>query len=250
MARGDREQARRRLEQARGVAGAITGGGAVELSSVQASLLLIESEPARRAAIAGELVAVRTRLVGARHPLTLSARSLVASLDADPARARTALVEVCDELARYHPTLGADIGDCGYEAAWLAALAGTRDVARAAATVVVAAAENGALVVHVAAARAVLQILDGDPRGAVGSLVELARIEASQPAAWWHQLYIADAAALEVIAHLDANDRVAATAALARSQRIHREIARALPAPVAARRSAMLAQLAERARAP
>jgi eukaryotic-like serine/threonine-protein kinase len=246
LARGDRAAAQAVLEQARGESSGLAGDGAIELTAVLANLLTVVDDPARRAGLADELVATRTRLVGPNHPMTLSGRTLAASLLEDPGRARAALEAACTNLAHYHPSLGAKIGECGYDAAWLAIMAGDRDAARASAQLVVAASGTGAQPVYVAAARAALQLADGDFAGAAGALVAIQHREAAEPETWWHQLYLADAAAVEAVARHQGGDREAASRALATAERTYAAIAGALPRPVRVRRAAVVQGVRER----
>jgi hypothetical protein len=245
MARGDRAAAGAVLEQARGEAAAITGDGAFELTTVLSNLLTVVDDPDQRARIGSELVAHRTRLVGPHHPMTLNARKLIASLVEDPVRAQRELMTVCAELLHYHPDLGVGNRECGYDALWLAIMAGDRDATRAAAQLVLTASAD-ARSIYVATAHAALQLTGGDVAAAASAFVAIQRSEAAEPDAWWHRLHIADAAAGEAIARHELGDRRAASRALATAEAIDAAIAGALPGPVRARRTAVLHRMRER----
>ncbi len=243
LARGDRTAAREVLERARVEAAAITGAGSIELTAVLSSLMLVVDDPAHREAIAAELVASRVRLLGPLHPQTLTARVLAANMVVDPATARTKLWTACLELSRYYPTLGSAISECAIEVAWLAIMAGDQAAARPAAQLAVAAEANGAQPVFVATARAFVQFVDGDRHGAVRTLAAIQADEAKQAKTepvWWHDFYIADAAAAEAMAHHAAGDRANATRALATAETHYAKLGDALPAPIKARRVAMI----------
>ena len=233
LARGDREVARAAFMRARSEV-AVVNARSIELTAVLAGLVLVTERPARDA-IADELIARRTQLIGANHPLTLGARSTIASMLEDPEAARAQLDAVCKDFARYHPALGADIAECSYESTWLAMASGDREAARAAATLVVGTEKTGGPVVEIGFARAALQFLDGK-REAVAAFAELQRTEEKEATAWWHDFYIADAAVGEAVASRRPE-------ALRKAAALYRKIEKALPAPVYARRLAVLRAL-------
>ena len=240
LTRGDRAGARQVLERARTEAVAVDGAGAMELTGILASLLLVVDDPERREGIAAELVTSRTRLLGPLHPQTLGSRVLAARMIEDPVVARTKLWEACLELAHHYPKLGSIVGDCAYEVAWLAIMAGDRDAARPAATLALTAADVGGEPALMAAARAYLQLVDGDRDGAIRALAAIQASEAQAPAAWWHDFYIADAAAGEAIARHASGDRAGAARALETAEARFAKIGEALPAPTKLRRAAVM----------
>ena len=240
LARGDRAGAREVLERARTEAAAVGGAGAMELTGILTNLMLVVDDPVHRERIAAELVASRTRLLGPLHPQTLASRVLAARMIEDPASARTRLWEACVELADHYPKLGADVGDCAYEVAWLAVMSGDRDAARPAATLAIASAEAGGEPVLVASARAYQQFVDGDRDGAIRALAAIQAAEAQQPPAWWHDFYLADAAASEAIVRHAGGDRAGAARALATAEAHYAKIGDALPLPMRARRTALV----------
>ena len=78
LARGDRPAARAAFERTRRDTASLGGSHALELTSALVNLLIVVDDPGERAAVAAELIATRTRLVGANHPLTLEARTFAA----------------------------------------------------------------------------------------------------------------------------------------------------------------------------
>jgi hypothetical protein len=235
LARGDRETARAAFIQGRE---AITTGGAIELTAILAGLMLVTDGPEREA-VAADLIARRTRLVGPNHPLTLGARSTAASMLADPETARASLEAVCRELERFHPTLGADIAECAYESTWLALVAGDREATRSAATRLLGTETTGGAPPQTGLARAALQVVDGTD--AAAAFVALQVAEEKEAPAWWHDFYIADAAIGEAVARR--GDAAGARKALDKAERLYTRIEKALPAPVKARRLAVLRAL-------
>jgi hypothetical protein len=243
LARGDRAAARATLERARGEATTITGAGAIELTAILSNLLLVADDPARRAEIAAELVASRTRLLGPLHPQTLQARVTAAHMIEEPAAAGPRLWAACQELAQHYPALGYVIGECGLEVAWMAILTGDHSVARPAAQLVLASATHGAQPSGVAIANAVIELVDGDHDAAIRRLagVQIEKlVQVKVDGSWWHHVYIADAAALEAMARLARGDRDGAATAFATAETHYAKIGDAFPAPMKARRAALI----------
>lgn len=235
QARGDRAAAREALERARVEATQVGGAGAIELTAIFAGLAAVVDDPERRNTLAAELVAIRTRLLGPLHPLTLRAKVLAANMLVDPAEARARLWPACKELATHYPELGAVIGECASEIGLLALAANDPALVRSAAQLAIDAGAHGAEPTLVAAMRAYLSFVDGDREGAIRALAALQAEQAKQTE-WWHILYGADAAAAESIMRGgDVATRMKATAGYAK-------IADALPAPIRARRAALMMQ--------
>ena len=248
LARKDRPGARAVLEQARKEAAAVDGAGANELTGILTNLLLAVDEPAQRSAIADELVASRTRLLGPLHPNTLLTRVDVANIIEDPVVLRTKLWDACRELATYYPKFGNQLGECAYEVTWLATLAGDAALSRSAAQLAITAAGTGGEVQPVAAAQAYLKLVDGDHDGALVALVAIQEVEAKAHAAWWHDFYIADAAAGIAMVRLAMNDRAAAERALAMAETYYAKISESLPPLIRTRRAAAIKAARERLR--
>ena len=244
LARGDRGTAHLAFERARAEAVAVGGAGAIELTAVLANLLFVVDDPAQRRATGQALVALRGRLLGARHPDTLSSQLMAASFLDDPAEVRAAMAPACRDLARYHPGRGADVGECGSELTTLALAAGDRAEAAAMADLVIAAAPHGAAPYQVAAARAFRHLTDGEAAAAAAGFAALARelaVDATSP--WWAKLAAADNAVAAAMALRAAGDRAAATRHLDDAAALYDQVAASTPPPVLARRRAVIAQL-------
>ncbi|MBZ0232040.1 MAG: hypothetical protein K8M05_06775 [Deltaproteobacteria bacterium] len=245
LARGDRAAARAAFEKARSLAADVEGSGAIELTVILRGLLLITDDAELREEIGDELVATRTRLLGARHPATLDGQVLAAEMHEDPTVVRQRLDPSCRALATYHPGMGHYIGECGYELAWLAMAAGDREATRAAADLAIAAADHGADPDHVALARAYLQLASGDVAGAVAALAAVGRpIMDASP--WWQRLVAADVSLGTALALASSRNASAARTAISRATELYAQIADAMPPPILARRSRVLDELAQR----
>jgi len=246
LARGDRGTARLMLDRARREAMAVGGSGALELTGILYSLVLVVDDPGERRRLGDELIALRTRLVGAHHPRTLAARLLAAGTLDDAAAVRAAMAPICRDLARYHPQGGYDLGECGYELTALAVAADDRAGAVEAADLVAAAAAHGAEPVQVAIVAAYRQLATGDVAGARAGFAAVLDDHAA-PVQWYQKLTVADAALGAAAAALAAGDRGAARALLARATGYFTDIAAAVPPPILARRRAVASALAARA---
>ncbi len=245
LARGDRVSALAAFERSREVAAGLPdggGSGAIELSGNLFNLLLVIDDPARRAALGDELVAIRTRLIGARHPLTLKARVMAAELLDDDAAMRAKLTEACSDVARYHATMGVLIAECGSELAALAAVDGDLAAAGEAASLVVAAAAHGVDADQVAMARAYRRLADGEAAAAAADFDALiARLDTGADANWWVTLAAADALIGAAVAHRAAGNRAATLARLDDAAARFERIAANLPEPTIRRRRGAVA---------
>jgi hypothetical protein len=238
LAKGDRAAAREVFERARTEAAAVGGSGAIELTAVYGNLLLVVDDPVRRDQIATEFVEIRTRQLGALHPITLTARALVANMIDNPDELRTKLGAACGELAKHYPSYGSKIAQYCYEVVWHAFLAGDREGARAAAKLVEASAPSvpeGEK--HVLTfARIILQF-DIDADAAFSALAAYQADEAKAPPAWWHDLYLADAAAVEAVARRQAGDRDGSLRAFATADLYYAKTTNTLPPSIKKRRA-------------
>ena len=246
LARGDRASARLAFERARDAAATVGASGALELTAILSSLLFVQDDPIARRQTGDALVAVRTRLVGPRHPLTLVGQLLAAGFLDEPAETRARMTPACLDLARYHPGRGADLGECGYELTALAMADDDRPGAIAMADLVIAAEPHGADADSVAIARADRLIAIGDGAAALAAFAAFARSHAD-PAEWWKKLTAADAATGAAMAALAVGDRAEARRHLATAVAFVDDIAAAVPPPVLRRRRAIAATLAARA---
>jgi tetratricopeptide (TPR) repeat protein len=115
LARGDRTAARAAFTGALHLTADVDGPGAVELLVVRANLALVSDDEAERARILGELLALRTEVLGPAHPRTLDTRIMQGMLTGDLDVAGPALEGACADLARYHPQSGSDLAECWFE---------------------------------------------------------------------------------------------------------------------------------------
>jgi tetratricopeptide (TPR) repeat protein/predicted Ser/Thr protein kinase len=119
LARDHRVQAhdafQRALEESEGV----TGAEALELVAIRANLALVTDNRVARAQLLAEAEAERARLLGMKHPDTISVRWLrgVVAID-DLAQASTVLVSVCRD-SELHATLAQQTASCWSEVARL-----------------------------------------------------------------------------------------------------------------------------------
>ncbi|MBA3538728.1 MAG: hypothetical protein H0T79_03805, partial [Deltaproteobacteria bacterium] len=239
MAHGDRTTARTRFERARRSAAGLTEG-ASELTAVDVNLLLVVDDPALHARIGAELIATRTRLLGAHHPLTLAARRFVANLELDPHVAGRALAAACRDLADYHPTLTTERAECGYDLWWLAIGSGDAALATQASQVVLGAKADGDDPKFRTIVRAYEEAIHGDLAAARATLAapELA-FDPSAP--WWVQLYTTDALAVGLVTVR--GEPAQADAQLAEVERRYAAVASSLPSSIRTRRAAAIAKL-------
>lgn len=239
MAHGDRAAARTRFERARGAAAGVTDG-ATELTTVDFNLLLVIDEPAERARIGAALVATRTRLLGASHPLVLRSRKLVANLEGDARVASPALASACRDLAHFHPALATEIADCAYDLLWLAIETSDVALGREACALVLDAASHGDEAQPAAIARAYLKALDGDFAAATTALA-IPSLVAGAAAPWWEQLYAIDALSIRLLVERD--KPLADDARFADVARRYVGLGTSLPPSIRARRLAAAAAL-------
>ena len=81
---------------------------------------------------------------------------------------------------------------------------------------------------------------DGDYGGAARALATIQATLAQEPAMWWRDKKIADAAAAEAMARQAAGDRPGAARALAAAESHYAQVGDALAGPVKARRAALV----------
>ncbi|HET9990942.1 MAG TPA: serine/threonine-protein kinase [Kofleriaceae bacterium] len=185
LARGDRERARAAFVQARREAFGLVGSEAIELTVVLMNLELVTDDPVARAAVEAELAAVRTRLLGAHHPLTIAARIMASQMNEDPARTRAELSGSCGELLTLHPEQAQLVEECGFELTWLAAVAGDRAGVRSAAAEVLAVSSRVAPEdPHQALARGYMLAFARDVGGA-RKAIAMAAPTLGADASWW-----------------------------------------------------------------
>ena len=212
LARGDRAAARTRFERARDDARALTGAGAIELTAALENLMLAVDDGAAKVALGDELVATRTRLLGAEHPLTLEAGLMRAGLLSDLETGRAAMTAPCLRLAELHPSQRQAIRECAFDIAWRAAIAGDLPTTAAMASKVLAVSVDGDVDSRIARAQVLRALATGELESARARAAEVPRVSLTAP--WWQRLVNVDA---DVIAALIAPDRAAATAALDRA---------------------------------
>ena len=212
LARGDRAAARARFERAHADARALTGAAALELTAVLENLMLAADDPASLLALGGELVATRTRLLGAEHPLTLEASLFRAGLIADLEEGRAAMTPPCLRLAELHPSQRQTIRECAFDVAWRAAVAGDLATTAAMASRVLAVSVDGDVDSRIVRAQVLRALATGDLGDARARAATIKRV--TPPAPWWQRLVNVD---VDVITALLAPDRAAATAALDRA---------------------------------
>jgi len=246
-ARGDRAATLSAYTRARAEAAAVDGDGAIELTVIPMNMLLLVDDAAARAQLADEVVATRTRLLGALHPLTLEARAYAANSLDELDASRRAMAPVVDELARYHPALGAELANAAFGLLWSTQLAGDAAAVLALADRVDAAAAHGAGAPMVAVAAAYRHLASGavrEARADFAALIAGSPGEADAP--WWVQKRTADLLLGAAMAALAAADAPAARLALDGAAARYRRIAAQLPAPARHQRDAALAQLRAR----
>ncbi len=237
LAAGDRASARRSFERARGEAVGLTGGAAIELTSILFGLMIVVDDPVARDQIGASLVASRVAMLGPNHPSTLEAEITRASLAGDPRHVREALAPPCTAMATLHPEQRPSIRECAYEVTWRALVAGDDAMAAAMAQRVIAAADDPANSdSRVVRAHAFLRLARGD---AAGAARELAAIEPiSEAAPWWQRLTTIDVALGLALAHRAANDPASAQN-LDRVEQLGQRLTTAPPLEIAARLDAV-----------
>ncbi|MEO6774420.1 MAG: serine/threonine-protein kinase [Kofleriaceae bacterium] len=229
LARGDRVRARAAFEQARREATGLVGSEGIELTVVLMNLELVTDDPAARAAVGAELVAVRTRLLGTHHPLTIAARITASQMRDDPARTRAELAGPCRELHELHAEQAQLVEECAFELTWLAAVAGDRvDARRAAGEVLSVGSRVARDDVDQTLARGYVLALDGEVSSARAAIAKAApNLGSGTP--WWEvmngfDVAIAAAVIEEIDRHADAS-----IADLERATRLLARIASSLP---------------------
>jgi len=163
-----------------------TREGDVELASAYGNLALVTAEPARRDALLATELALRQRLVGPDHVMTLDAELKATIYIGNPAKAVAALRAVCDRYQRLHPiTARSRINLCSYQLGWLAEERGDITQARVAFDAI--PASNGQ---HARVARAYRSWLAGDLAQAIHEADSAA---AALQGEWWTRIYAVDA---------------------------------------------------------
>ncbi len=239
LAKGDRPGARTLLEQARRDAVGLTDAAAIEMTVVLQSLMIAEDDDDARRRLGDDLVTMRTRLLGANHPLTLDAALIRGGLIADRERGREALTAPCNALAELHPSHQQDIRECTYELLWRAAVAGDHATTTAMARRILDLAVPDDVDSRVPRARAYLAIANSDAATALSELATIAPVPATAP--WWRRMTDIDVALAVALAELARGDRSAAAVALDRGDQIARSIVGAPPTEVGHRVDAIAA---------
>jgi hypothetical protein len=239
LARGDRAAARAALARARSETVGLTGAAAIELTVVLQTLMMAEDDDAIRRTLGDALVATRTELLGANHPLTLEAGLMRAGLIADLDRGRHELTAPCTAYAELHPWQRALIRECGFEVTWRAAVAGDDTTAAAMARRVLTAVAPDDTDRRIAGARAYLALVTGDPTGALAQLSAIPR--AGSGTAWWRQLVDVDLELAVALAERRRGRRAGARDALDRAERIARPHLGSAPVEVDHRLAAIAA---------
>ena len=231
LAHGDRAAARSSFERARGEAAGLTGGAAIELTTVLLGLMLVVDDPVARDEIGADLVATRVAMLGPNHPLTLEAEITRATLRGDP----RGLSRPCLAMATLHPEERASIRECAYEITWRALVARDLPTAAAMAARVIAAEDPTGGDSRVLRARAFLLLAQGDRAAALVALTAIP--ELADTAAWWRRLTEIDVAIGIAIAHEE--DAAAWPRDLDRAEHVCRDLAELAPVEVASRRAAI-----------
>jgi hypothetical protein len=151
----------------------VSGPGAVELAWVRTNLALGETDPAERAKLDEEAVAVARAHLGSDHPMSLKLEIQAAFGLPDRTAARTAARVAFLRLVDLHPNQKPAFLRYGYELAILDLADDDRDAARAAFAAALAAGPDPESE-RIALARAFTQILDGDLPAARDVLARLA----------------------------------------------------------------------------
>ncbi len=201
LARGQRSAARTALERARRESVGLTGAAAIEMTATLFNLLLVTDDPGAQREIGAELVATRTRLLGATHPKTLLARVTAALLEDDATRSAE-LTRACVQLADLHPSQSESIGKCMFELGWLAIHANDPKAGREALARTITALASPDNPIH-AIAEAYLMLLDGKTTESLATLARLEVVDADAP--WWRTLSAADAALAAAFANSTAH---------------------------------------------
>ncbi|HEY0251989.1 MAG TPA: hypothetical protein VGC41_10705, partial [Kofleriaceae bacterium] len=182
LARGHRSKARDLFARARDESSAVEGTGSLELTAISSNLALVTDDDRERTALGAALVAKRTELLGATHPLVLKAAIGRAQLIDDPRAARRAMVQPCLQLHALHPEQKRIASECGLELVWLALAANDLDGAREA--LPSALANDAGDQRSTMLARSYARWLDGDLAGARAMLAELAARPLADDAPW------------------------------------------------------------------
>jgi eukaryotic-like serine/threonine-protein kinase len=240
LSRGDRAAARVAFEQARRESAGLGGSAAIELTAALTNLQLVLDDPAARAAVGEEAIALRTRLLGAHHPLTLAAKLTAAGMFEDPARVRAELTPPCVELHELHPDQRQRVGECAFELTWLAAFFGDQAAVRAMVAHVIAVAPNDASdELRPQLARAYGLLADRDFAAARAAIRKL-RPVVTDKSPWWVALDGVDVAIASALASEAAGERAETLVELARAAPLLAQIATAMaPAPLHRRQRAV-----------
>ena len=124
LARGDRAGARLVFERSIDDARTVGGPGALELLATRLNLSLVDDDPGHREQILSDADAAYTRMLGVRHPDTITSIVFHATISViEYPKARAMLADACPTLAEY--TLrAASAGECSVELSDLAAASG------------------------------------------------------------------------------------------------------------------------------
>ena len=234
LVHNDRAAARAAFERARIETAKLAGPGAIELTVVLFNLMLVTEDAARQEMIGRELVEVRTRLLGAQHPLTLEARTQSAVL-IEGLPSREQLRSACFELRDLHPDHREQIGECMYALVWWAVTDGDPAAAVPAITVGLDHLPDGAA--ERRDVLAALRTVDENPKS---SLTLLANRRIPDDAPWWDLSTAAEIAIVEALAHRALHDRDAMERAKRKARALLEKVSSQLPAVALHRRQRLL----------
>ncbi|MFT3693546.1 MAG: serine/threonine-protein kinase [Kofleriaceae bacterium] len=239
LAHGDRDAARNSFTVARAEAEPIAN---LELTNVTSNLILVTDDDTQRAALGTALIARRTELVGASHPLVLQAAIARAELLSDPERARIELAVPCRQTFELHPEQQRVAMECGLELVWLDLAAGDASAAR---QMLPAALSNSTDVEDPSPviARAYAAMLSGDLMAAKKILAELT-IPVDDT--WWFVMSRFDRALALALVAEQAKDNAAARAALRDATDLIASLRTKVPPAITSRREHALAEIAAR----
>ena len=237
LARADRATAGPRFEAALTAAADLRDEGGLELTEALLGAGLATDDARQRAALFDRLIATRTSLVGADHPLTLRARIVSAQLAGARAATRAALVAPCERLLALHPQVVGSIAGCASDLAWTATVDGDVDVAARWAAVVLALGDRAPSAEHDVAV-AVRALIDRDFSAARALLVALSGLT---DAPWFRRVRVIDA--LLVLAVAAGDDLPARRRALDAARAHLAAIGGAAAPPILALRAMAIADL-------
>ncbi|HEY5934438.1 MAG TPA: protein kinase [Kofleriaceae bacterium] len=236
LAGGSPDRARTQFQTALDELARAGGAAPVELAQIPANLALVTGDARRRRALFADTIARLTTIVGAEHPLTLTAHFKAARYEHDPVTAETVQLAACTKYSELHPTHGRRIGTCAFDLGSMAFDRSDDAVARRWFEAVVDAGSRGAEEYQVDLARAHLARIAGDRTAAVALFQEvLDEYPAAPPAEWWQREIAAHA---ELGIGLVATDREVARTAVQRAVAIYEETSITQPGGATARRLA------------